>query len=100
VVRTNHKSMDHFIHTLTDLYWQGTMYLGMDIEINQKQHHATSSMPGHMDKLLRKVCLDGVKGANDPTHYTPPNYANSGAHTATVEESPPASEVDKNGFRV
>ena len=52
-------------------------------------------MPGYIDKLLRKVCPDGVKGANTPTHYTPPNYANPGAHTATVDESPLVSEPDK-----
>ena len=41
------------------------------------------------------MCPDGIKGANTPAHYTPPNYANPGAHTATVDESPPASELHK-----
>ena len=52
-------------------------------------------MPGYIEKLLRKVCPDGIKEANTPAHYTPPNYASPGAHTATVDESPPASEDDK-----
>ncbi len=96
--------MDHFIHTLTDLYqvkvnWQGTKYLGMDIDIDRKQRHVTLSMSGYIDKLLRKVRPDGIKGANTPAHYTPPNYANPGAHTATVDESPPASELHKNCFK-
>ena len=100
VVWNNHKSMDHFIHTLTALYqvkvnWQGTKYLGMDIDINRDQRHVTLSMPGYIDKLLQKVCPMGIKGANTPAHYTPPNYANPGAHTATVDESAPASERDK-----
>jgi hypothetical protein len=92
--------MDHFIHTLTALYqvkvnWQGTKYLGMDIDINRNQRHVTLSMPGYIDKLLQKVCPNGIKGANTPAHYIPPNYANPGAHTATVDESAPASEQDK-----
>ncbi len=55
VVWNNHKSMGHFIHTLTALYqvkvnWQGTKYLGMDIDINRNQRHVTLSMPGYIDK--------------------------------------------------
>jgi hypothetical protein len=100
VVWSNQERMDHFLHTLTALYqvkvnWQGTKYLGMNIAIDRKQRHVTLSMPAYIDKLLRKVCPDGVKGANTPAHYTPPNYAKPGAHTATVDESPPASESDK-----
>jgi hypothetical protein len=80
--------------------WQGTKYLGLNIAIDRKQGHVTLSMPGYIDKLLRKVCPDGVKGANTPAHYTPPNYANPGTHTATVDESPLASDPNKNDFKV
>jgi hypothetical protein len=67
----------------------------MDIAINRRQRHVTTTMPGYVDKLLRKMCPDGIKGANTPAHYTPPNYANPGAHKATVDASPVASEHDK-----
>jgi hypothetical protein len=83
VVWTNQKSMDHFLHTLTALYqvkvdWQGTKYLGMLISIDRQQRHVTLSMPGYIDKLLRKVCPEGIKEANTPAHYTPPNYGSPG----------------------
>jgi hypothetical protein len=44
--------MDHFITTLRQLYsikinWEGTKYIGMDININRKKRHVTISMPGH-----------------------------------------------------
>jgi hypothetical protein len=94
--------MNHFVHTLTELYqvkvnWLlGSRYLGMDININRRQHHVTLTMPGYVDKLLRKICPDdGIKGANTPAHYTPPNYSNPGAHKATVDASPLASEHGK-----
>jgi hypothetical protein len=92
--------MDHFLHTLTTLYqvkvdWQGKKYLGMLISIDRQKRHVTLSMPGYIDKLLRKVCPDGIKEYNTPAHYTPPNYGSPGTHTATVDASPPASEADK-----
>jgi hypothetical protein len=100
VVWTDRECMDHFIHTLTELYqvkvnWLGSKYLGMDITINRDKHHVTLSMPGYVDKLLRKVRPEGIKSANTPAHYTPPNYSNPGAHTATVDVSPLASDTDK-----
>jgi hypothetical protein len=102
VVWTNRDCMNHFVHTLTELYqvkvnWMGTKYLGMDITIDRKQQHVTLSMPGYIDKLLRKACCpDGIKSANTPAYYTPPNYSqHPGAHKATVDASPPASESDK-----
>ncbi len=68
VVWTDRDCMNHFIHTLTELYqvkvnWMGTKYLGMDIIINRDKHHVTLSMPGYIDKLLRKVCPEGIKSA-------------------------------------
>jgi hypothetical protein len=100
VLWTDRKHMDHFIHTLTALYqvkinWEGSKYLGMDIAINRKERHVTLSMPQYIDKLLRKVKPDGIKGSNTPATYTPPNYANPGAQRATVDQSAPASEDDK-----
>jgi hypothetical protein len=77
VLWTNQNSMKHFVHTLTELFqvkisWLGSKYLGMDIAINRQQRHVTLTIHGYVDKLLRKVCPDGVKGANTPAHYTPP----------------------------
>jgi hypothetical protein len=91
--------MNHFVHTLIELYqvkvnWLGSKDLGMDIAINRRQRHVTLTMPGYVDKLLRKFCPDGIKGANTPAHYIPPNYSNPGAHKATVNASPLASQHD------
>jgi hypothetical protein len=104
VAWTNRDCMNHFVHTLTELYqvkvnWMGSKYLGMDIAINRKQQHVTLSMPGYIDKLLRRVCPDGIKSANTPAHYTPPNYSDPGAHKATVDASPPACESDKKYYK-
>jgi hypothetical protein len=100
VVWNDKNAMDHLIHTLTTLYqvkvnWLGTKYLGMDIDINRKRRRVTLTMPGYIDKLLRKVRPNGIKGASTPAHYTPPNYAKAGQHTATVDLAPLASEDEK-----
>ena len=67
----------------------------MDIDINRTKRYVTLTMPRYIDKLLRKVRPDGIKGASISAHYTPPNYAKAGQHTANVDLSPQASE-DEN----
>jgi hypothetical protein len=100
VVWTNQQSIDHFISTLTELYqikvnWLGTKYLGMYIDINRSKRYVTLTMPGYIDKLIAKVYPEGIKGASTPAIYSPPNYANPGAHKATVDLSPPATDDEK-----
>jgi hypothetical protein len=100
VLWTNRLAMDHLVHTLTQLYqvkinWAGSKYLGMNIAIDRKQRHVTLTMPTYIERLLRKVKPDGIKGSNTPAIYNPPNYANPGAQRATVDESAAASEDEK-----
>jgi hypothetical protein len=71
--------------------WAGNKYLGMTISINRQQRHVTISMPGYIQKLLRRVVPEGIKGATTPGIYTPPNYNNPTSHKATVDKSLPAS---------
>jgi hypothetical protein len=100
VVWQQQRNIDHFIQTLTKLYqvkvnWLGTKYLGMNIDINRVRRHVTLTMPGYIHKLLAKVRPDGVKEASTPAIYTPPNYANPGAHKATTDLSPSATDDEK-----
>jgi hypothetical protein len=97
---TKQESIDHFIRTLSKLYqvkvnWLGTKYLGMDIDINRKKRYVTLSMPGYIDRLLKKVRPNEMKGASTPALYTPPNYANPASQKATTDGSPFASEAQK-----
>ena len=87
------RGIDHFIHTLTALYqvkvnWEGSKYLGMDININRTKRHVTLTMPGYIQKLLLRVRPNGIKGASTPAIYAPPNYAIPGAQKATIDDSP------------
>ena len=96
-----HKSdLDHLISTLTKLYqvkvnMEGSRYLGMDIAINRQDQHATLTMPGYIEKLLQRVRPNGIKGAQTPARYQPPQFKKVGAQTATVDNSPLASIEDK-----
>jgi hypothetical protein len=81
VVWKDKPCIDHFIETLTKLYqvkvnWEGSKYLGMDIRINRPKRHVTITMDGYIQKLLKRVRSDGIKGASTPAGYFPPNYAN------------------------
>jgi hypothetical protein len=100
VLWTNQKSINHFIATLRQLYsikinWEGTKYIGMDININRSQRHVTISMPGYIDKLLQSIRPNGIKSASTPAIYCPPNFKNPGAQTATIDETPEASKEQK-----
>ena len=93
VLWSSKTDFDHLLHTLTLLYQikvniKGNKYLGMQIAINREARHVTLTMPGYIDKLLRRVKPDGIKGASTPAIYNPPNYQNAGAQKATTDLSP------------
>jgi hypothetical protein len=67
----------------------------MDIAINRANKHVTLTMKGYIDRLLRRVRPNGIKGASTPATYTPPNYANPQSQKATVDTSALASESEK-----
>ena len=105
VIWKNNASVKHFVQTLRKLYtvkvdWQGTKYLGMDIAIDRTNRHVTLSMPGYVEKLLRKVRPKGIKGAATPSVYQAPNYKSPQAQTATVDGSPPATAEQQHELQV
>jgi hypothetical protein len=105
VVWSSSQAMQHFLATLRRLYTikvdhQGLKYLGLDIAINRNQRHVTLSMPGYIAKLLKRVRPNGIKGANTPSTYSPPNYKNSRSQTATVDTSPMASPSQQHELQV
>jgi hypothetical protein len=67
----------------------------MDIAINRASKHVTLTMKGNIDRLLKRVRPNGIKGASTPAKYTPPNYANPQSQKATVDTSALASESEK-----
>jgi hypothetical protein len=93
-------SMDHFITTLRQLYsikinWEGTKYIGTDINRNRKKRHVTISMPEYIDKLLQSIRPNGMKAASTLATYCPPNFKNPGAQTVTIDETPEASKEQR-----
>jgi hypothetical protein len=105
VVWKDKKNITHFITTLRKLYtvkidWEGSKYLGMDIAIDRTDRHVTISMPGYIEKLLRKVRPHGIKGASTPGIYYPPNYKSQKSQTATIDASPFASKEQQHELQV
>ena len=100
VLWTHKLDFQHLLHTLTILYqikvnYNGTKYLGMTIAINRKERHVTLTMPGYVEKLLKRVKPEGIKGSSTPAVYVPPNYATAGAQKATTDSTPLASLDEK-----
>ena len=105
VVWSSKIAMQHFLQTLRKLYtvkvdYKGLKYLGMNIHINRGQRHVTLSMPGYVEKLLKRVRPAGIKGAHTPSLYIQPNYKTAKAQTATVDNSPLASDAQKHELQV
>ncbi len=67
----------------------------MTIAIDRVARHVTLTMPGYIDKLLRKTKPEGIKGVSTPATYTPPNYKSAGAQRATTDTSAYVSESEK-----
>jgi hypothetical protein len=104
VVWRDRACIEHFITTLTQLYqvkvsWEGTKYLGMNIAINRPKRYATITMDGYIQKLLKRVRPDGIKGASTPALYVPPNYGNPGSQKATVDAPPQLASRTKSYFK-
>ncbi len=52
-------------------------------------------MAGYIDKLLQEIRPEGIKSAKTPALYFPPNYKRPGAQTATIDDSPAATDKQK-----
>jgi hypothetical protein len=72
----------------------------MDIVIDRQNRHVTLSMPGYVEKLLRRVRPAGIKGASTPSVYHAPNYKSPKAQTATIDASPMATEAQQHELQV
>ena len=100
VLWTRKEDFNHLLKTLTKLYkikvnYKGNKYLGMTIGINRKERHVTLTMPGYVDKLLRRVKPEDIKGAHTPAIYIPPNYKTNVTQRATMDTSKLASASEQ-----
>jgi hypothetical protein len=100
VLWTRRADFNNLLTTLTKLYkikvnYKGNKYLGMTIAINRKDRHVTLTMPGYVEKLLRRVKPDGLKGAHTPAIYIPPNYKTTVTQRATMDTSQLASASEQ-----
>jgi hypothetical protein len=80
--------------------YNGSKYLGLNIDVDRKKRHVTLSMPGYIAKLLKRVRPDGIKGASTPSIYSAPNYKKPQSQNATVDVSPLASPSQQHELQV
>jgi hypothetical protein len=105
VVWASQIAMAHFLRTLRRLYtvkvdYDGSKYLGMNINVNRIERHVTLTMPGYINKLLKRVRPAGIKGAHTPSIYCQPEYKTAKVQTATVDMSPLATHAQAHELQV
>ena len=92
---TRKEDADYFLSVLAELYelkvnWKGDKYLGFTIEFNDELHTLSLSMPGYVEKLIKRFYPTAApKGAASPAIYMPPSYGVKGPQPAAVDDSTP-----------
>ncbi len=69
------------INVLKQLYevhenWEGDAYLGYAIARDRQNRTLSLSLPGYVDKALKRFNVPKTRGARTPVIYTPPLYGN------------------------
>jgi hypothetical protein len=90
----------HLIATLELLYvikvdWSGAHYIGFTIAFDRERRTVSLTMPGYIEKVLRKFPGQNRRGAASPSIYTPPSYNKTTSQLPTpVDDSPNLSAQD------
>jgi hypothetical protein len=76
---TSRDGAQHLINTLQEKYpvtidWDGKKYLGITFDWDYDNHTVELSMPGYVDKQLKRFCPNGIRGCLSPSLYIPPLY--------------------------
>ena len=78
---TTREGADHLIRTLSLLYdikidWVGRTYVGFTITFDPLLRTVALSMPGYINKILKRFNISPSARASTPAVYTPPSYGN------------------------
>jgi hypothetical protein len=89
-------SRDHLLQTLTDAGYkldvdlEGKKYVGLTIDYDREAGTLDISMPGYVDKLLKRFQDRDIRPAESPIIYTPPVY---GAKAQMIAADDPADST-------
>ena len=91
----------HLIAALKDMYqistdWAGTLYLGLTLKWDYKNHTVDISMPGYITEALHKFQHPKPKRRQDAPHsWTKPTYGASVQYADDLDDSPalPAKSI-------
>jgi hypothetical protein len=91
---TCQEGIDHLITTLKLLYeikidWTGNKYLGFNINFNRINQSVELSMPGYIEKVLRRFAPQLSYGSASPSIYTPPSYGSTTPQQSVTEDGDP-----------
>ena len=91
-----HTGPEHLIATLRLKYditidWTGKKYLGIDIAFAPDNSSVSLSMPGYIDKVLRRFQTSPLPSVPSPMLYVPPAYGKSSGQQVSPEILTPLS---------
>ena len=87
--------MDHLFGVLRELYEITTdfsptlKYVGITLRQNRKKRYIDMSIPGYVKKAMQRFQRLGLKGADSPIIYVPPNYSKHQQEAPLDEPSTP-----------
>lgn len=90
---TTREGADHLIRTLNLLYdikidWVGRTYVGFTITFDPLLRTVALSMPGYINKILKRFNISPSARASTPAVYTPPSYGNPSQKPACDTTAP------------
>ena len=93
-------AVDHLFGVLRELYEITTdfsptlKYVGITLRHNRKKRYIDMSIPGYVKKAMQRFQRLGLKGADSPIIYVPPNYSKHQQEAPLDEPSTPLTPAE------
>ena len=93
-------AVDHLFSVLRELYEITTdfsptlKYVGITLRHNRKKRYIDMSIPGYVKKAMKRFQRLGLKGADSPIIYVPPNYSKHQQEAPLDEPSTPFTPAE------
>ena len=93
-------AVDHLFSVLRELYEITTdfsptlKYVGITLRHNRKKRYIDMSIPGYVKKAMQRFQRLGLKGADSPIIYVPPNYSKHQQEAPLDEPSTPLTPAE------
>jgi hypothetical protein len=95
------ENVDHLLNSLRELYKittdfsrESLKYVGITLRHDRKKRHIDMSIPGYVEKALKRFQRTNLKGADSPIIYVPPSYGKHQQEAPVEEPSTPLAPAE------